>query len=172
MTDAELNKKYSEPMKAILKAMEDYLGGICDAPKGKGKAYEPNFYFGFGNPQDGIRLAEFYFCPEAYENMELSLNNLLEFIKEEYPVERVERVEGEVFYYSPSGRKYAIVELVAVGTDTHYDIGILMEVTPGECEDCPEYKTIPGYVYGAASMPESELLEWCRGMVTEYENKA
>jgi len=172
MTDAELNKKYSEPMKAILKAMEDDLAGMFDVLQGKGKIYESNFYFGFGNPQDGIRWAEFYSCPEAYENMEESLNNLLDLINEEYPVERIERTEGEVFYYSPSGRKYAIVELIAVGTDTHYDIGILMEVTPGECEDCPEYKTVPGYVYGAASMPEKELLEWCRGMVSEYETKA
>lgn len=177
MTNYEMNKKYAEPIKAVLAAMEKDFeeftnAGFLNNNEATEKFYANHYYFGYGNPESGIRWAEFYMCPESDECMEVSLKNLLDFINEEYPVERIERVEGEVFYYSPSGRKYAIVELIAVGTDTHYDIGILMEVTPGECEDCPEYKTVPGYVYGVASMPESELLEWCRGMVTEYEKKS
>lgn len=168
MTDYEQNKKLTGPVKAVMQSMASGLDGMTSDD---GAFYESSFYFGYGKPETGIRWAEVYISPETYEIMESALNAVLDYFNEEYPVERIERREGEAFYYSPSGRKYVIVELVTPGRETHYDIGILMEVTPGECEDCPEYKILPGYLYGVASMRDGELLDWCRGITKGYEKE-
>lgn len=168
MTDYEQNKKLTDPVKAVLQSMSSGLDGMTSDD---GAFYDNNFYFGFGRPGTGIRWAEVYISPETYEITETALNAVLDYFNEEYPVERIEHREGEAFYYSPSGKKYVITELATPGRETRYDIGILMEVTTGECEDCPEYKTLPGYVYGVASMSDGELLDWCREIAAEYEKE-
>lgn len=83
----------------------------------------------------------------------------------------IERINGEWLYHSPAGRKYAVVELTTPKTGERFDVGIIMEVIGGECEECPEYKAVPGFTYGVADMSEKELLEWCGKTVSEYEAK-
>lgn len=168
MTYYEQNKKLTAPVKAVLQSMASGLDGMTSDD---GAFYDNNFYFGYGKPETGVRCAEVYISPETYDIMETALNAVLDYFNDEYPVERIERRNSEAFYYSPSGRKYVITELSTPGRETRYDIGILMEVVSGEDEDCPDYKTLPGYVYGVASMRDGELLDWCRGITAEYEKE-
>lgn len=169
MTDYEQNKKLTAPVKSVLESMRADLEGTSPED---GAFYDNNFYFGYGKPETGIiRWAEVYVSPETYEIMETALNATLDFFNENYPVERIERKSGEAFYYSPSGREYVIAELATPGGETYYDIGILMEVVHGWGEDGPDYKTVPGHIYGVASMRDGELLDWCHGVITEYEKK-
>lgn len=168
MTDYEQNKKLTAPVKSVLESMRAGLEGTSPED---GELYENNFYFGYGKPETGIRWAEVYVSPETYEIMESALSAALDFFNEEYPVERIERKSGEVFYYSPSGREYVITELATPGRETYYDIGILMEVVPGWDEDCLDYKAVPGHIYGVASMRDGELLDWCHGVIAEYEKE-
>ena len=168
MTDYEQNKKLTGPVKAVMQSMASGLDGMTSDD---GAFYDNNFYFGFGRPGTGIRWAEVYISPETYEIMETALNAVLDYFNEEYPVERIERKMGEAFYYSPSGRQYIIAELTTPGDATRYDIGILLEVIPGEDEYLTEYKTVPGYVYGVDSMRDGELLDWCREITAEYEKE-
>lgn len=168
MTDYEQNKKLTDPVKAVLQSMSSGLDGMTSDD---GAFYDNNFYFGFGRPGTGIRWAEVYISPETYEIMETALNAVLDYFNEEYPVERIERKSGEAFYYSPTGRKYIITELGTPGLSARYDIGTMLEVVSGEDEECPEYKILPGYVYGVASMRDGELLDWCRGITEGYEKE-
>lgn len=173
MTDAEMNKKYAEPIKAVLAAMEkdfeEFTGaGFLNNEEATEKFYANRYYFGYGNPESGIRWAEFYMCPEADECMEVSLTNLLDFINEEYPKDKLTRSEHFISYISESGRHYEVTEWKVPNSARTYDIGAVLYDDGTADPGC--FKVLD-YFYGITTMDDAELLEWCRKIVGKYEKE-
>lgn len=168
MTDIEMNKKLTEPMLTILKEMNKGLDGMTEDGS---DFYEQNFYFGFGNPKTGIHTAEIYVCPESYEAMEQTLSDLIDFINEEYPVERLVRENGEFYYIDKDGTRYDIGELKSPGNGGRtFDILTLNNPDFPDADGSKDSFCI-NWIYGATVMTDDEILDFCRKSVAAEKNK-
>lgn len=164
MTDYEMNRRLTAPIKAVLEAMSKGLDGMNEDGS---DFYDQNFYFGFGNPVGGIRTAEMYVCPESYEAMETALAELLDFISAEYPVERIERQDDEVYYIAQDGTRYDIGEIKTPNGEKTFDMTVLVRHENNEEED----GDIIDYVMGGSTMTDDELMKWCRETVEHHTKK-
>ena len=164
-------RKLLREIDGLLTEMRDELNSDLEGdPKDEGCAfYEQDFYFGFGNAKTGVKFVKMYICPESFEIMEQALTSLSEFVRECLPpTEWVERrKDGSVFYHDATGRTFALVKPGPCGGKDSVDIGLLMEVLPGEDDDHPEYKPLNKYIEGISRMYDKDIIAWCGMLLKE-----